>query len=577
MPGSMLGSLNLETARLAFRLGTRKVHSRLARGIRRPSPIRTLVEEELAAFSRGNDGPLVGRVLLDGMWDNPNYWLRLALTRRALGTSLATEVGLVNIHSQAAARRTFRTLGVGRCVSWERHVLAAGKADQIADDLLAGTREPDDILRWRLPEDFPAGIFYDALLKRQRAPIVGIQHPRFRPDVREGVRSLCAAAAVLDAECPDAMVMSHHIGFSFGGLFWLALRRGIPVMAIYGHHNGLRFFRPRSTEEYFDFMHYPSACQVAALAPPLAETLRASGADYMDRRINGSLTDIGSVYAFQRQTRNNLSRAAVAAQFGWDPARPIIAIYTGNWFDNIHGCGMSHFRDLLDWLRATLDAVERNTQANWLLRGHPCDEWFQSVRLADIMPPLSVLHVQRAPDSWNGADVLNVADGVVSYHSTAGLEYGARGKAVLVADRGWYHDAGFVRWARSREEYLTLLSTKWWTGIDAARQRAAAELFAGYFFAMRTDACRGLWRDDSEGDALYPLIFSQLRNRPEALDADSRLIRDWFVNGGKHLHSFIVEDSRTARLHVRLRWGDPSHSMQVIEGCAGYPGAEPHA
>ena len=153
--------------------------------------------------------------------------------------------------------------------------------------------------------------------------------------------------------------------------------------------------------------------------------MRVIGADYMRRRIEGTLTDIGSVYAYQRQSRSNLTRESVATRFGWDPAKPIIAIYTGNWFDNIHGCGMSHFRDLLDWLEATLKAVETNTQANWLLRGHPCDEWFQGVRLNDVMPPLATAHVRRAPDEWNGADVLNVADGVVSYHSTAGLEYGA--------------------------------------------------------------------------------------------------------------------------------------------------------
>ena len=74
----------------------------------------------------------------------------------------------------------------------------------------------------------------------------------------KGVRNLLAAAMVLDTARPDLLVMSHHIGFSFGGLFWMALQRGIPAIALYGHHNGLRFFRPRGIEEYFDFMHYPS-------------------------------------------------------------------------------------------------------------------------------------------------------------------------------------------------------------------------------------------------------------------------------------------------------------------------------
>jgi hypothetical protein len=33
----------------------------------------------------------------------------------------------------------------------------------------------------------------------------------------------------------------------------------------------------------------------------------------------------------------------------------------------------------------------------------------------------------------------------------------------------------------------------------------------------------------------------------------------------------------STRPDVRLRWGDPSHTMQVDEGCAGWTSAEPHA
>ncbi len=38
-----------------------------------------------------------------------------------------------------------------------------------------------------------------------------------------------------------------------------------------------------------------------------------------------------------------------------------------------------------------------------------------------------------------------------------------------------------------------------------------------------------------------------------------------------------IETGFDPRPHVRPRWGDPSHSMQVFEDCAGWSGAEPHA
>ena len=91
----------MESARLAFRFGIRKAHSAAVGGFRRSpaSAVRSQVEAELAVFSRGGEEPLFRRVLFDGMWDNPNLWLRIALTRRAIGSAQGTEIGIADIHS----------------------------------------------------------------------------------------------------------------------------------------------------------------------------------------------------------------------------------------------------------------------------------------------------------------------------------------------------------------------------------------------------------------------------------------------------------------------------------------------
>ena len=69
-------------------------------------------------------------------------------------------------------------------------------------------------------------------------------------------------------------------------------------------------------------------------------------------------------------------------------------------------------------------------------------------------------------------------------------------------------------------------------------------MFAGFFFSAPQGDIHCQWRDDSERDELYPFILSQIRERPEALADDSRLIRDWILSGDSHLHSFIVTRSK---------------------------------
>jgi len=63
-------------------------------------------EAALAAFMAGAERRFTGPVLVDAMWDNPNYWIRYALFRAAVGSAGGREVGVVGTHREAEGRRT---------------------------------------------------------------------------------------------------------------------------------------------------------------------------------------------------------------------------------------------------------------------------------------------------------------------------------------------------------------------------------------------------------------------------------------------------------------------------------------
>lgn len=515
-------------------------------------PGRSTLDNRLAAIGAFAELPALGlppladRVLIDGMFDNPNYWARLGLARRALGFQSAHQVGLTSVFTQQEVCRTFREMGVSETISWENKVLSSIEGDREALAALKCIACPEDILDMELPFGFPAALVYDGLLKRQRRAVVDIHHRNFRFHLIEAFRSIYAAGRLIDRVQPDLLVMSHHINFSCGSLVWQALRRNIPVIVLYGFYGSLRFFRPRTSDDLWNFMDRPMAADMDAIDPEIAKSLRVLGEAYMESRLGGRVQDIGAVYAFGRQPITGLTRIDICARFGWDPGTPIVAIYTGNWFDNIHGCGMSHFRDLLDWLEATLRVAEKNRECNWLLRGHPCDEWFKSVRLDELVPQISGAHIGLAPDTWNGAEVLNASDAVVSYHSTASIEYACKGKPALLADRGWYHDCGFTVWPNSREEYLDLLASRWWESVNCEDIRSRALLFAGWFFG-RLESVR-LWRDDSLRNDLYPYLAKLPKDHREELDRETIRIREWFESGSRSLHTFTIARGGIASL-----------------------------
>jgi hypothetical protein len=108
-----------------------------------------------------------GTVLIDGMWDNPNYWLRFALLRAGLGLAQAREVGLLGKYRRSQVRATLRSFGVREIADLYGTKVTA-QTDAITANLLAGTKTADDVLQWELPGQVHPALFYDAVLKLQR-------------------------------------------------------------------------------------------------------------------------------------------------------------------------------------------------------------------------------------------------------------------------------------------------------------------------------------------------------------------------------------------------------------------------
>ena len=159
-----------------------------------------------------------GAVLVDAMWDNPNYWIRYALFRAAVGSAGGREVGMVGMYRAAEGRRTLERFGISRTaqVLDLRGDMAAHQRE--ARRLLAETRTPADVLSWRLPHAVPADFVYDGILKRQRSACVDLADRRLVGYVTEALASIAAAAALLDSDRFELILLSHAVNFQFAAL-----------------------------------------------------------------------------------------------------------------------------------------------------------------------------------------------------------------------------------------------------------------------------------------------------------------------------------------------------------------------
>lgn len=495
---------------------------------------RAAAEDAMAALARGRGPSVVGRVLVDGMFDNPNMWLRYSVLRAALGLASAEEVGVTGPYVPGRCRRSFHRLGIRRVVGFDSMLAAPGTARRQARDLIAGTRRAEDVLGWRLPGGYPAAVLYDALLKRQTAAQVDVADPLLEEAVAEAIACMTAAERLLDHVRPDLVVLTHVCNFRDSALAWFALRRGIPCIGVFGSLSSIRFWRLSRAEDWCNLVSRPSGTDIDALPAAKAEALAALGGDYLGCRLAGETRDIGAVYAYSRRVEN-AQRADLERLFHWDPAKPVVSVYAPTWFDFPHGGGMTQFRDFLDWITVTVRGAEQATHCNWLFKAHPCDDWYGGITLSDLLPAELPPHIRLVPREWNGAAVMAMTDALVTFQGTAGIEYAANGKPVLVAERGWYHDCGFTVVPRDRADYEALLGRDWWAGVDPARASHRARVFAGWYFCVPDWQDGFLLGDDPEQERLYPGIPALLADHPRALEREIATIRDWY-HSGEHLY-----------------------------------------
>jgi hypothetical protein len=506
----------------------------------------------LNIFSRAGGANLVPgirKVLIDGTWDNANYWTRFAIVRRALSLDSIVEVGLLGQYSRKKSRSAFTAFGISEFVDLQT-VSQFGRYVAQAQALLRTVKSADELISIYLPYDFPPEIFYDGVLKRQRSSTVDIADPMLPNYLAETIAALHAGEDIVARGGFDLVILSHVIDYVYGAIAWAAIRHSIPVLALYGDFGHTKFFHLKKSRDLFMYPERPTNDELSSLSLENLLSLKQLGAQQLGARLGGKTADVGAIYAYRRR-QGPISRNEMASQFGWDVSRPTIGIYNSNWFDFPHSSGLHSFRDFLDWIKATIDIAKVRTEINWLFKSHPCDDWYDKIngqRLEDLVAEINLPHIRLADKTWSGLDLIRSLDGIVTCHGTIGLEATSQSVPVLVPYAGWYGHAGFVTSAKSRDDYLSKLQSAWWLESNTDANREQAELFAGWAFCVPDWYEDCFFHDDSQQDIVYSDLKKFLLSNLTMLEREADEVADWFIDGHPYYHIFSMKRASGFRL-----------------------------
>ena len=483
-----------------------------------------------------------GSILIDGIWENASYWLRYTLLRKGLSLYNHEEIGLIGAHNKNKVSEIFKTFNIKKIISLQiskdQHNACVKKAKHLAIEF----REAEDILEYKWPNNIPSIIIYDEILREQKGAKVDVRHPRFSEQIYKPLAAIEIAENIFNNNNIGLVVLSHIFPHNHSAIIWTAIKKNIPTIIMTSAFGSLRLTRIEDENDYKLISNAPLPQEITKLSNKQKDNLYKAGLNYMEKRFLGKGDDVGSKFAYIDRTKS-INRNKLCQIFDWPIQRPIVVIYASKWFDTPHAYGMKNFRDFLDWIETTIEVAKEVKDVSWLLKAHPCDEWYGGLTLRDIVKEFDDKNIKFADDKWNGASVIKSVDYLITVHGTAGLEYSCMNKPVLCADRGWYSDYGFVKVATSKSNYIDLLRTKWWIDIDSKSSYRNALTFAGFFYSTPSIQDNFVFPDDIIQDKLYDLLDRLVNKKVESVQYDIRNIYKWYKSGEKTYHPFKMKNS----------------------------------
>ena len=497
---------------------------------------RIYFEKLLRSIPDHYDNVFSGTVLVDAIWDNPNYWLRYSIVRAALGLLSARQVGILGPFRRRQQNKTLKRFAIEESYDFTDFSEFSDRNYSLAQDLCNSGRNQEDILTWELPYNVPVSFLYDFILKRQRSAFVHTKDKSFVTLTHLFLNYISVAEKLMQYYEPILIISSHAIGINLP-LVWIALQHRIKVVVPFGDVGCFRFWKLNQPSEVCDFTDRPKIEDLRSLTLEQQNALSKTGEEALRDRISGRTESLGAIYAYNMR-HTYVNKNSICSQFRWDAGKKIIAVYASNWFDYPHSLGMKHFQNFYDWITSVLRKASDNTEVNWIFKAHPADDCYGGITLSDLVKLGQFRHIKLAPQDWKGADMLNAIDAFVTYHGTVGIEATILRKPVLVADNGWYDDWGFVRAPKSREDFLELLGTRWWEDMDVKGNSRLAKIFAGWYWGRPEWQKNFVLEDDSRQWEIYKTAPDLIKNNMDIIEKEISMVREWFNSSHPHFHTY---------------------------------------
>ena len=487
---------------------------------------------------------LYNDILIDGTWENANYWIRLKLILKALSLEDSIKTGLLGKYQRRSAKSAFKNFNFANIYDTQSINYNKVKNEKLAINLIKNSRDQKDILNWDLPENVPGKFLYDSLLKVLQTPTIDLKNPDLVNLVAQSLHQIEIAKEVFSDNKYSLYICSHTLGIIYGSFAWMAVKNNVDVICLYGDYGAARFWKINKLFQLKETgLSYPSKKEFS-VSDLKSKKFIDIGKKHLFKRLNGESNDISGDAAFKNT--NSIDRDKILKYFNWPKNKKIVTVYTHNWADYPHSSSVKNYVDFKEWTDITIEIARQNTNVLWLFKEHPIIYRYNYKKentISYIINQINDYHINVVPNGWDGKAVMDSTDFAITVNGSIAFEFSGLGKPILIADYGLYGEYGFGLIANSANEYKNLLKSSWWEKIDLEKSRLNALKFIGMYQCLPSWQKTLIYADDSKGDLIYHNLERFLIKNKVSIKNEIYCLRKWYKSKNEKYHIFKMLNS----------------------------------
>ena len=477
-------------------------------------------------------------ILCDALWDSPHHWLRLAIFAPVLAEHLNSK--LLGIYLKGIEKDTLETF---KELKLDKYIELDVKPDQkqikLAKKIAKDINSSEDIYNLKLPYGFPGRFLYDSILKNE---MIGTIHHK-KLNINHYVANLICFLDKYDHliinEKLSALILSHPVNFRFSTLVFLALKNQIPVY-ILNYVN--EYITIRKLETLDDWLsgsfENPELHEIKKLPQNKIRYLENIGFEYIKNIRESKRGQISTIGTFDSSQEIKFERKKFFEKIDLDHSKLTAVVMTGCWpdFPNIYP--HTFYVDYVDWFLKTLDTIKEIDNVNWIIKPHPAEfKYGSKTKTHYFLKNIKSKNIAIWPKEVSSSCLVSVADVLITSHGSAGFEYTALGKPVIITKKTNYADWGFANYCPNYESYKNLLSN-----LKKLKKPNSDSKTLAYLY-IASSICNGLnnnylFEMGLHSHKLWLTLESFIKENIDNFDTERKFMKKWLNSNSQSYNSF---------------------------------------